>query len=435
MNLELRSPFDLDYPSKYESTVRDGPIRCISFNKRGTMLAGGCSDGYCIVWDFQSMSIVRKVKCHDGHITSVSWSRNGYCVLSCGDDDKCVYWDLKKGTRKVIQFNCPVLTAQMHPKNNSMFVASLYQESPVIVELGDVIRHFPLPTNSDISSETNAGGDKLNSSNKTVICRYDKKGKRILTGTSQGYLNIIGLDSLEIINTTRINNSAIKEIIVSRNGEDVIVQTSDKTIRLYWLDDEKLRNSELLFAETVNKNNWNQCCFSQVGEYIIGGSAKLASHEIYIWDIRTTRLVQTLQGPYETLIDLAQHPVQPVIVSLDEQGAVHTWTTRHKEDWLNWDPGFTEIHDNIVYEEKEDEFDVLSDEEDNNSQNNSIQTNNCDDEEIDVITVDKPENSDSSDEDEEFLDLYHSEIEEVDVYTVENIRNDGPVYKSNIYKK
>ncbi|CAG8507544.1 1925_t:CDS:2 [Diversispora eburnea] len=363
------------------------------------MLAGGCSDGYCIVWDFQSMSIVRKVKCHEGHITSVSWSRNGYCVLSCGDDDKCVYWDLKKGTRKVIEFNCPVLTAQMHPKNNSMFVASLYQESPVIVELGDVIRHFSLPTNSDISSETNGGGDKLNSSNKTVICRYDKKGKRILTGTSQGYLNIIGLDSLEA-------------------------------------NDEKLRNSELLFAETVNKNNWNQCCFSQVGEYIIGGSAKLASHEIYIWDIRTTRLVQTLQGPYETLIDLAQHPVQPVIVSLDEQGAVHTWTTRHKEDWLNWDPGFTEIHDNIVYEEKEDEFDVLSDEENNNSQNNSIQTDNCDNEEIDVITVDKPENSDSPDEDEEFLDLYHSEIkEEVDVYTVENIRNDGPVYKSNTYKK
>lgn len=166
--------------------------------------------------------------------------------------------------------------------------------------------------------------------------------------------------------------------------------------------------------------------------FISLGSAKLASHEIYIWDIGTTRLVQTLQGPYETLIDLAQHPVQPVIVSLDEQGAVHTWTTRHKEDWVNWDPGFTEIHDNIVYEEKEDEFDVMSDEENDDLQSNLIQTEDCEDEEIDVVTVDRPENSDSSDGEEEFLNLYHSEIVEVDIYTVENIRNDGPVYKSNI---
>lgn len=53
-----------------------------------------------------------------------------------------------------------------------MFVASLYQESPVIVELGDVIRHFSLPTNSDVSSETNGGGggggDKQNSSKYSI---------------------------------------------------------------------------------------------------------------------------------------------------------------------------------------------------------------------------------------------------------------------------
>lgn len=64
-------------------------------------------------------------------------------------------------------------------------------------------------------------------------------------------------------------------------NRDVIVQSSDKTIRLYWLDDEKLHNSELLFAETVNKNNWNQCCFSQVGEYIIGGKIKKQTHWKY----------------------------------------------------------------------------------------------------------------------------------------------------------
>ncbi|CAG8456894.1 16669_t:CDS:2, partial [Acaulospora colombiana] len=355
-------PFDLDYPSKYESTVRDGPVRCISFNKRGTMLAGGCSDGFCIVWDFQSMSIIRKAKCHSFPVTGVSWSRNGHCVLSCGEDEKCVYWDLAKGAQKVVHFG---LLRSSFVGDSSMFVVSLFQELPVIVELGDdTIRHFSLPTNSDTPSEMN-------------------------------------LSVLEKMNSSK----------------DVIVQTLDKTIRLYWLDDQGLHNSELLFAETVNKNNWNQCCFSQIGEYIIGGSAKVASHEIYIWDIGTARLVQTLQGPYETLIDLAQHPVQPVIVSLDEQGAIHTWTTRHKEDWVNWDPGFTEIHDNIVYEEREDEFDVMSDDENFGVQSDQVQEV-IDDEEIDVATVDRPENSDSSDDGEDFLNLYDSGVENTEIYTI-----------------
>jgi WD40 repeat protein len=69
--LIFQGPFESDYPAKLEATVRDGPVRCISFNRRGTMLAGGCSDGYCIIWDFQSMSIIRKMRCHVSSVTSV----------------------------------------------------------------------------------------------------------------------------------------------------------------------------------------------------------------------------------------------------------------------------------------------------------------------------------------------------------------------------
>ncbi|CAG8741186.1 35673_t:CDS:2 [Gigaspora margarita] len=155
----------------------------------------------------------------------------------------------------------------------------------------------------------------------------------------------------------------------------------------------------LQFAETVNKNSWNQCCFSQGGEYVIGGSAKLATHQIFIWDIRTTRLVQTLQGPYENLVDLAQHPIQPIIVSVDEQGAMHTLTTRHKEDWVNWNPAFTEIHDNI--------FDIVNEEVQSVQYNKNQNFEN--DEEIDVVTIDRTTRSDSSDYEDEFINLYDSD--------------------------
>ncbi|CAB4489916.1 WD40 repeat-like protein [Rhizophagus irregularis] len=420
MNLELRSPFESDYPAKLEATVRDGPVRCISFNKRGTMLAGGCSDGYCIVWDFQSMSIIRKMRCHVNSVTSVSWSRNGRCILSSGEDHKCVYWDITKGTQKWIRFDGPVLMAEMHPRNNSIFVASIYQDSPVIVEIGDTIRRFPLPTNAGSSPDANnsSSEETTNSTlyiHKTVVCRYDKRGNRILTGTNKGYLNVIDPNTRRILDNPKLSHLSIRNISVSRNGKVIAVNISDKTIRLYGLDDERIDiNPELQFAETVNKDNWNQCCFSQNGDYLIGGSGKLAAHEIFIWDRRTTRLVQVLQGPNETCVDLAQHPIQPIIISVDMEGTMYTWTTRHKEDWVCWDPAFKEIDDNIVYEEREDEFDFVSEEEAEYSQNNQMKQDEDEDEdeEIDVVTVDKPARSDSSDmEDDELIYLVDSEVE------------------------
>ncbi|CAB4489917.1 unnamed protein product [Rhizophagus irregularis] len=409
MNLELRSPFESDYPAKLEATVRDGPVRCISFNKRGTMLAGGCSDGYCIVWDFQSMSIIRKMRCHVNSVTSVSWSRNGRCILSSGEDHKCVYWDITKGTQKWIRFDGPVLMAEMHPRNNSIFVASIYQDSPGLhltritaAVKKQRIQLFIYSNNTPIYS-------------KTVVCRYDKRGNRILTGTNKGYLNVIDPNTRRILDNPKLSHLSIRNISVSRNGKVIAVNISDKTIRLYGLDDERIDiNPELQFAETVNKDNWNQCCFSQNGDYLIGGSGKLAAHEIFIWDRRTTRLVQVLQGPNETCVDLAQHPIQPIIISVDMEGTMYTWTTRHKEDWVCWDPAFKEIDDNIVYEEREDEFDFVSEEEAEYSQNNQMKQDEDEDEdeEIDVVTVDKPARSDSSDmEDDELIYLVDSEVE------------------------
>jgi len=90
---------------------------------------------------------------------------------------------------------------------------------------------------------------------------------------------------------------------------------------------------------------------------------------------------------------------------------MYTWTTRHKEDWVCWDPAFKEIDDNIVYEEREDEFDIVSEEE-TEYLRSQVKTDEDEDEEIDVVTVDKPARSDSSDiEDDELIYLVDSEVE------------------------
>ena len=73
------------------------------------------------------------------------------------------------------------------------------------------------------------------------------------------------------------------------------------------------------FQDSITKMHWKAPCFSGDGEWVIGGSASKGEHKIYIWD-RAGHLVKILEGPKEALIDLAWHPVHPIVVPVSLTG-------------------------------------------------------------------------------------------------------------------
>jgi COMPASS component SWD1 len=91
-------------------------------------------------------------------------------------------------------------------------------------------------------------------------------------------------------------------------------------------------------------------------------------------------LVKILEGPKEPLDDLTVctlpvfssrnfilievfciqwHPIRPVIASVSTYGNIHIWATSRDENWSAFAPDFIELEENLEYEEKEDEFDVV----------------------------------------------------------------------------
>lgn len=54
------------------------------------------------------------------------------------------------------------------------------------------------------------------------------------------------------------------------------------------------------------------------------------------------------------------HPIRPVIASVSTYGNIHIWATSRDENWSAFAPDFIELEENLDYEEKEDEFDVVS---------------------------------------------------------------------------
>ena len=78
MNLELVDPFELhsELPEVFEAKIEDGDVAVCAFNRRGNLLAGGCTDGKVIVWDFDTHGVSRTFEGHTASVTSVAWTRS-----------------------------------------------------------------------------------------------------------------------------------------------------------------------------------------------------------------------------------------------------------------------------------------------------------------------------------------------------------------------
>lgn len=53
------------------------------------------------------------------------------------------------------------------------------------------------------------------------------------------------------------------------------------------------------------------------------------------------------------------HPTRPMIASVSSHGHIHIWATQPIDSWSAFAPGFEELEENQIYQEKEDEFDIV----------------------------------------------------------------------------
>lgn len=425
MNTSIIDPLQGDFPEVIEEYLEHGFMKCIAFNRRGTLLAAGCSDGRCVIWDFETRGIAKELRDSDCTVavTSVSWSKYGHRILVSAADKSLTLWDVVSG-EKIARTYLPQtpLHARLHPGSSmpSLCLASPLSSAPVIVDLlteKTTVLPFTVPdmANGSVAPQRNKFPDVPLT--PPAAC-FNKYGDLVYVGNSKGEILIVDHKSSQVLAMVPTSGgTAIKNILFSRNGQYFLTNSNDRIIRVYVnllpLKDglraleelnrtiveqdlgEKMKivGSKCLepfreFQDSITRMHWKAPCFSGDGEWVIAGSASKGEHKIYIWD-RDGHLVKILEGPKEAMNDLAWHPVHPVIVSVSLTGVVYIWAKDYTENWSAFAPDFKELEENEEYVEREDEFDLMPETE------KVKESGVNEDDEVDIVTVEKDAFSDS----------------------------------------
>ncbi|KAK9293103.1 hypothetical protein L1049_021089 [Liquidambar formosana] len=435
MNAPIIDPLQGDFPEVIEEYLEHGVMKCIAFNRRGTLLAAGCSDGGCIIWDFETRGIAMELRDREcaAAITSVCWSKLGHRILVSAADKSLTLWDVVNGEKiKRITLQQTALQARLHPGSSTPFIclACPLSSAPMIVDLNTGCTTVLPVSVSDMGTgvappSRNKFSDVSPPFSPTAAC-FNKYGDLVYVGNSKGEILIIDHNNIGVRALVPISGGAvIKNIVFSRNGQYLLTNSNDRTIRIYEnllplkdglqiLDDlnktvdeldgvEKLKaiGSKCLalfreFQDSITKMHWKAPCFSGDGEWVISGSASKGEHKIYIWD-RAGHLVKILEGPKEALIDLAWHPVHPIVVSVSLTGLVYIWAKDYTENWSAFAPDFKELEENEEYVEREDEFDLILETE------KVKESDVNEDDEVDIVTVEKDSAFSDSDMSQEEL--------------------------------
>lgn len=436
MNHSIIDPYQGDFPEVIEEFLEQGVARCIAFNSRGTLLAAGCTDGTCVIWDFETRGVAKELRDKDygAAITSVCWSRRGCQLLTSATDKSLTLWDVAEG-RKVarITLQQTALYARLHPgsRNRSLGLACPMASAPILVDFNSS-NQYVLPVSAHSAGTEQAAHPRSKFSDgsaalKSAAASFNKRGDLIYVGNSKGDILIIDTETRKVKAVFQVpGNGLIRQLVFSNCGKYLLSNSGDRTIRVFEnclpqdkaaraledlvnasgdsavTENIKLVGSQCLklskeFQDAVNRLPWKAACFSGDSEWVVGAPASKGEHKICIWD-RSGQLVKILEGPKEGLTDLSWHPTRPVVVSVAMPGVIYIWAKDYTENWSAFAPDFKELEENEEYIEREDEFDMMPDTE-------KVKIAHVDeDEEVDIMTT---ENFLDSDSDESGERLYH----------------------------
>ncbi|MEN2497190.1 MAG: Retinoblastoma-binding protein 5, variant 2 [Marteilia pararefringens] len=332
------------------------------------MLAVGYTTGQVVIWDLMFRKVLETIDRNVYPIACLCWNHNTVYIASY--DRMIVVYDvaaLKELSSYVVR-DVPV-NLSINPVQDSFLIVTLACEDSIIIDTSCGVSTDLMPSSIASSFEATDSAKSV-----TSIAIFDKTGKYILKGMNNGRLSILDLGTMQELACVRVSNANIMKIECAKVSNDLIlVISTDRVIRIFALSeiiktfDNKLADHRqpvtlqplASLQDQVNRVSWMHATFSDNDQYVISSSHKLDL--LFIWDIMSASLLKTMSlFTRKKFVDIAWHPYRPLIYSVTS-GIVAVWKQPESQKWSAFSPKYMHVDQNIVYREREDEFDQCSD--------------------------------------------------------------------------
>lgn len=328
-------------PEVVHDTFYDAPCTCAAFNVWGTLLAGGCSDGRVLIWDFVAHSLRRQWKLADA-VVSVSFSADGHILLAATETVVIIWGVLDSAELWRLNMTSPLSSATL--SKGAMIWVAMSVASASGAEAVEVI---------NLSTQTRRALDLPQGTAQgralvvfTPVANNAPDGLLLVAAAS----NIVACDPRT---GATLRSVPLKARTMSLTAPYVAVVCADRpAVRVGSLDDWEAEWLE--FTDAISRQYFVHAALSADGA-VVAAVAEGDGGSVYLW-ARGGGLLAMLQTKEKAPVrEVVWHPRRHVdMLTLGTGGELLVWTRNYAGDLpSSFAPDFEQLSENCEYIERE----------------------------------------------------------------------------------
>eukprot|EP00475_Leptophrys_vorax_P039928 TRINITY_DN7315_c0_g1_i2.p1 TRINITY_DN7315_c0_g1~~TRINITY_DN7315_c0_g1_i2.p1 ORF type:complete len:398 (-),score=68.49 TRINITY_DN7315_c0_g1_i2:1141-2199(-) len=343
----------------------------MAVNKWASVMAVGMSCGDIVLYDMDLSCAVKILSHHSSAVTGISWFRRGKYIVSVGSDKLLCIWNILT-EQLLFEHSLAFTPSACHLNSLSKFQVLLCggDVEPLSVRIRrsseshawECVDQFKLEIGS--RRQSTPGDDhapsKRHKEEFNSFAVFSRCGRYMVSASSKGTMMVWDSVSNEVLQTLNLpGNVCVRFLNFSKDGSLLLVCGSDRFVRLVNFSANPVNLTfRRDFQDVVNRQAWKCGCISGNNEFLAAAVSSKDQHKIYIWN-SFGQLVTFLEGPKEGIELMYWHPCLPIISVQTTSGHIRTWFKNLSENWSAFAPNFEVLEENVVYEEREDEFDMV----------------------------------------------------------------------------
>ncbi|KAK6058026.1 WD domain, G-beta repeat protein [Cooperia oncophora] len=283
-------------------------VASLKFSPCGAYIASASADTTVRVWFVKDGKPMKTLNGHKIGINDVAWSPNSLFLASASDDKTVRIWEVETGKCiKTLKGHTNYVFCCAYNPQCTMVASGSFDETVRIWDLRTGLCTKVLPAHADPVSAVSFNRDG------TLLCSSSYDGLVRIWETANGQCVKTLVDD---------DNPPVAFVKFSPNGKYILASTLDSTLKLWDFTKGKCLKT---YTGHVNQK---YCIFSNFsvtgGKWIVSGSE---DKKIYIWNLQTKEVVQTIDCQQDVVLATDCHPTQNIIASsgLESDFSIHLW--------------------------------------------------------------------------------------------------------------